>query len=1524
MTPRNAVYMSVVGDTLNVVPEGALRDRLWSETFGSFQQAVRTGQLGDSTFASVRVDLRYCTWIDPTPMLALIAEFLWSSGTHRVPAELLLPNPDNCTVEAARLCRFLAQEGFLGEAAEAGFGLRVGESPLNAVGLVDRLATLDVPLTHERATFIPAHVRAIESAEDVRRIVVQSMEECRSSYVFDLVPAWARNDLLYRLELILRELLENSVDHAYPNSNVNVIAYYVRYRFGERHVAPDTQHQWIAAVTIEGDKRFSPLLPGSYWPGRAGCLELFVSDVGVGITGSLRSEPLHPSIRRRNFHSLFVAVLRDGVRRRHQDRQTPSGGLTLCAELLEESNDYLRAFESSTWVAAYPMLRDGAMGSMLRCTPAREGVSALGLHWTVRLSWRDPHERQDGRWQRWEASGAKSPLIRVLGGERDRRTLDADVLDQRYETPETFERPGARTFLLLPKPRLTKNEILDLTLKCASTRGRYEALVIADIPSREAATYLSALDGARRCFYQFEIPDRVILVTQSLSVCVLTATQALTLTTHGVETETYLDPTADSTTIETNLIALIGVLQLLDSRRFWATVLSSGENGPFLGKAVRWAEGQEPLFGYLDFSQTLTDQRLVETYLRAIHRLEALGAPGRVRLRALDRQASTLTEEFNESAVPAQGDQNSREDRVMVDLGSVLATGISAFGSSLEDDDEPSVTVYLFRHPFPVTRTGTSYPTLLLWPEVEWIRRKFPAVHDDPRPYARVGRTPAVAPGGRYYFPIPRYCEDGSSASFQPPTRTYRDWQRENPAIVKVGHWRTGSHHDLITVNLFQAVRSAFRERNELAGFLIKSILGHLGCRPDALRGSWQSWVERNGLLDASRYRGIVVFAANSKSDAILDGLRRVVKTDQWKLLQDRIMLLRPMRNRVGGSALLVSPLAIERVRDMIHTFPGEQSLTEVLIFDDAVITGRTLLELQALLREAGATHQRSAVILNRSRLPTVERNMEHFWRLDVPTLDGRSGCYLCRGLSRADSLRPAVALPHILHRLDDWQEMWAPVSSISEWNRALRPIRIDIERPEKRFGLRYDFRKQQYEPAGDPIRIGTSTGYTVYACELHAMTAQDDLGIAAAAEETLPDIAKIELLASQLLLFEEEYDRLQRAQILEALLKLVADRQPDEYSALVGIVLIGQTAQRVTADVVGRWLRGIAQSAEHINIDVGIAIAYLIHHGLLPNDGPPRFCRMLTTAANELAGVYANLHMDLWSSLGNAHSTKLWNFLKSEDIGTRLTYSRGAAALLRRYRSYLSRLMRSDALLFSDRTAGVEDPDRVLERAAEMLDALDGALDDRSTVAATKEAYEVLVSLHRELFFPLDAGVVNRGESEGAFVDSELLEITRELSDEVWARIVQDKCSRHPWLSVRWNRHLPRIGYSPSGQMIRGRDEKWVLWDARVQRVMRDLITNAVHSIESIPDPWGVVSSMADIWLAVRYDETCLAVLLVNKSALSVHEIARTSELKGRWEHLVALGGSVKHRRLEEGRVEVRVELPYAHSVVDRVHGEP
>jgi len=592
-----------------------------------------------------------------------------------------------------------------------------------------------------------------------------------------------------------------------------------------------------------------------------------------------------------------------------------------------------------------------------------------------------------------------------------------------------------------------------------------------------------------------------------------------------------------------------------------------------------------------------------------------------------------------------------------------------------------------------------------------------------------------------------------------------------------------------------------------------------------------------------------------------------------------------------------------------------------VLVFDDAAITGRTLHDLRAALSTIGAREVTTMVIANRLRQPSDgdgSMRLQYYWRLDVPVIGRDGNCPLCHAIDLAKEFIGALASEDAKNEVKLWMQEWENVSAIDNWNRGLRPLPLSRPEMSKKYCCRLpedpSSGAREYLTLVDVIR---STGLVINVSELHAMTGRDDYFLKKIGDHHEPEV-RVELAASQLLLFGNEFDVDVRISLVQVLIRELARlNKGSAHAKLAGLATVLGLSM-LNGDAKSQAVKAVGDAAwtTRHNYSSRVLLAYLAKSELLDKQTESYRIgiRLLSTAQLSLASRLSALFLETLSPLGNPHSEAIPSLLEQLKGSGQLNSESVQNAL-----DSLGHL--EDLILGLDRSLVRKDARSIDETsmndwksysgyAMELLRQWRQAQESvgLGNVSVALENYLAAVKIVASAYFHQIHSAPDYYRNR----TFETVVLRKIISDVDWTKASEGKSSS-AGDPIENYRRVIQLSSAGDLDFDCNAGEIWITWYHGIPGVLLDLMRNAVYAAEQIADPWDPASEeLADMWIRVDYRKKCVELTLANASGIDVNCLG--ADLKShRWFQIVEIGGTVSTMSIKRNVVALRVSIPYA-----------
>ena len=1128
---------------------------------------------------SCSLNFQNVEWGDPQPLLCLglvLAESDFKK--NQITIDLGSTDINTSTPNHRIFLKFLAQQGFLnalGNYAQIICDKVTIDSQADIQKLRWRLAA-EPQATH----FLNADcifARIIESSqfkkdelllqETVEELVKEAHERAIES-AFGAIPM-ARDILFQKLRKLLYELILNIAEHSHKEGMRTYAGVYARIR-GPKPPLDYNANIWKnlfnRTLWTFGQSTFEP---NQY----AEWLELYVCDVGEGLTSDIENWqiPSDPEVaedlkKAQNAYnpleSIAYRLFRNPLSRhvRHDSNRTAVTGLQHLGHLLGIGGDYCRIYtQKGCWVGGHlPWPPQGYSRKDIRdpktspkyagllpvtgtayvfsIQPKHNNVSAYNEYWITIDAQAKAYILEKLRISKKDNSPKNYQQINQQGIALYDRRIRKDCLPPLDKEPP-IELEGV---VVLRPPRLTSKQDIAKWLallagsKYEKPKHSVKKFIIADLTPFQTLTFRELLLNVEvNEFAELEL----YLVTEHWAVCAMTVlADTNRFIQDNKKAQEFLTPSdlKESVTIADLAISL----RKMDSEIFWQCNTSQSRPLPFFNAPVDWVmsdnkEVKISLQRYLDFAHALADPERYRACRRALRRCLALF----VGYKAVpaDDLVDSLVKDVNLNSYV--GVSETKENKTVI-VGSVAVTAGTV---NLIKEEKNSESIQIMVHGENTAHDQTSWLAALLWlpdsNDLQSIPKPISVI-----PWRRIPNTPYIAPHGEKSISILRYkrkqednCYDFDKPLYgRTPEDTYKDFQRLG--VLKTGHWKYGSRHDLLTINMRLAFRASFMELGPVYIWMQKQF--RFFFKP-----------EKNTPAKAQ----ILIYPSHPVTDTMLDRIRQ--DSGFKDILPEGGMIPVKFLGTHTVSPLLASHLVEYQIREVIKN--NDWSKWSAVIVDDAAVTGKHMRELDQFLRGLKPKKIYTIALLDRTGLPIQENIVEEFlekhkrfWRWDVPDLGNARDCPLCQALAIAQTYANELPLDQQKKHLHKWIELWKAQDVESGWHHSgLKNIPFISPFPIT-FGVDETAKGSRKEKV---INVNNSTAATSLILELTRLTARSDVALKKIKHiealysngevgEAYLDAA-IEVIACQLLLFPDELTSRDKRERYIKLLDLIWSR---------------------------------------------------------------------------------------------------------------------------------------------------------------------------------------------------------------------------------------------------------------------------------------------------------------------------------------------------------------------------------------------
>lgn len=1369
------------------------------------------------------------------------------------------------------------------------------------------------------------------------------------------------NDIIWKTEMFLKETINNVYEHAYENKSSKYVGYYMRHRIG---LADNTLSQ-SSRTNIERayDKESRDLKPlNDKFPRvTSNFLEIYVIDAGIGLTR-------HYTLYRKNVIKKFREVWREtiglgqedfelGQRNKDNDKRIESighvqttsvygqrgtgnkkntcfGGLYTLGQLLK--GEFLLGRDYEDWIGDVLPVEHKNASYLLACDKGEE-CYIEGLSLMSRLAILQPMDHKD-----WMLSSSCSDCF-IEAMEEEKSIYEkyfncrfgemsfnlSYIKDNRFSNLLFMNNAGKKYLeqkenvkfcFFLPNENVSKNNIYnfitDIQLQ-AGISNESKSVIISDIPVNECGLYQQALEFARYKDDFIRKVDRIIMISQRLSVLVLVK-ERNTYQGSPEETEKYINFKPREFSPHLSLLHAIEWLKTHDSMLTWYYITkNNATEGFFVNKEIKWfPEDKNQLDekkkkgiieGYLDLEKTLMDSFLKKMYQNVLQRTLCLAKKnGGCTYIAEDPLMIGLTDYMNNLFY----NKSSIGDNPLVALGSVYVSGST-------QNPDAVYNINLFRHKDTSYYFGRkSVIHLLAWFEKKdfFLKDVQECKSSFDKDYKRVGSTYAIAPFGWRYFPIPRYKpirKDGNTMgniedisnrfSFTheemkyvefkqiykcSPKETYNYWQGRNAVFLGISHVDYETKHDILNINFPFIVRESFHIGSDLACFLLGEIMAAFGLEVENVKFHDNQIKFRN---DVDEYKNQVktkyaphkcsflIYPYHSNTERIIDIIKDYIDKDV------KFIPLIAINKERNGTSFLPSPLTIEMLNKTIYEQRQKkdggivEKEINALLFDDAIIDGKTQEEIKHVMYKLGVHHIMSLFILERRRIPfntSDNRNTSVFWRLDIPRLGSKYSCPLCAAINSISVFSSQIVSKNARKRVQEWIDIWgARTENTMDRIQTLTPIKIKLDHPAKRFGIYMeDGECKQCCGESNKIELHNSLGLTLYMGELLSITPRDDKmlhycpNIKKVEEQdkeldniqeeeqkyeldkNLDKLALLEMLCTNLLLYGKTISRKVREKIVYHIFNSAyLVQECNSHTAFAALVLMTQENDDLTCleEIYCKYLK----DNKRPNYDMLILLSYLGQRNekVFSNLEEPRKLRQTPMTEDK---AYRLFHSELYNGNGKDHDRPIKRLIQNR-LDPAPQYLRRAEDAMDCLKYALDNIHDWNLSDWGEENEAIK-----IDEEINNIDNVKNAIDNTNWGKYNPDEYNCidkvidlsnrLSRIHDKIYMPLNI-ISNNQNFKDVF----------KLKERI----------------ILWSKDYD-IGFIQFDRKIVNSNnifEKWMIWDRTVDDEMKFLLDNAKdHSKGSIR----IFEEEHKIWFKLEYAEdlSTVSILIWNKTSPEIN----------------------------------------------------
>ncbi|MBZ9689786.1 hypothetical protein G9F72_026285 [Clostridium estertheticum] len=1529
--PFYEVFRSGDRLTLGLNNRTYLSSKAWAAWFGVYQDALRTQLLNGSKFTNITIDFTNFLGADPLPLISLtmsLKEFSDLGGKIEFSMFKKMDIGDNAK---CKLAKSMLKNGFINTLSDITDEIYLFSKKYEK-GSTILLKGLDAVDEHHYIDIMPITVIDTLDIKDIEEWIDERLIEFYT-IISSTIPDYAIEDMMTRIKIFLTETVENIARHAYPNKEKYKYAgIYIRFREG-LNIKTTTeksfeQREYIKKL-LKLEEANNPKLIKELLEERAGAIEVFILDSGIGISESLRE---YLDYANKKFKYPFVEAFRlafiEGKRRMGSQKNnfTNMGGLYLIGELMRENKDFIWGRDDNNWVGSYFPVDLSSATTIYQNNLSYEhcGSKINGLSWVSRFTWIEETENIKKFQFEWNKAPSEHPVYKLLQSESTAFTQDDDIYfqDYRFSADQKFYQDYKSNntknsmFFIFPKERCSKKNVWKMIQDYSDiiVEVNNATLIIVDIPIYDMVTYINALNNSQIFDYRNHFSrkfDKIILVSRRMGVSVLKLEKGDKKYTYeyNLEFTEALFETQDGefSRTELHLDDIMSWVRWHDSLVFWNIIKNSyNKDQLFINAKVKWGDNFY-VKGFLNFAQTITIPICMNLYRINLERIAGLFNSRECKFNNLDSLTSRISSELNSKLLPKFEESN------LVNLGSVYATGYTEKDKGESGDSSNfSISIHLFQH----DDSKHKVAHLFLWPKKEWIDRHFNNNNND---FERIGKTYAITEVNGKYFSENRkslYYEGVYRRSLQ---ESYKDFQKITPRLVRYGHYVDEAYHDLIQFNIRDEFDQSFKTKGELASFVLIEIFISLGGKDisDLSVAGRQWWKIIEKQMEVLKYEEsvLLVYNSNLNTDFVMEKIR-ILLSDE---LNKKIFAFIPINKHRDGSSLLISPLLFNDIETKIKLFKDKKERATIVLLSSVIVSGRTINEFKNILLGLGADDIKTLSIIDRQRLMYCnQKDIMHksYWRVDLPRLGFKDACPLCKSLELAKLFINELISNLAKKRINEWIYAWGETQDfVNRQEHGITKSNVNLEDTKK-----WD------------VDIKDSIGLTLYVTEMHSMTSRNDIAIELCKNEKLTSANKIELLCSQILLFGREYSRAMHIQILKELFEATnLVYEADNYSALAALVLINQEDYYID-----KLIEELCKNPEFdedyiINEDMCIVLAYFNQRvNNLKKIKEFKKLERLIKGRNDIRSLYNCLHSEIYSDHGSIHSKPIPFLINNSIDNSNILKSKLEDTLNSIDQIIYILKSISNSYFIKGKGENVKNiKEEIIKDLQNLYCEIECIIIEMKVMSISDSGTELLkrvkktispvlgllMEIHELLFCKVGKNdfACQKYSPLNNKIDSIIDGLPQ--TEEYWLNSYRNKGLCHPAKVYI----IKNVGYISATFPNSPKNEIWFCWDAIIEEEFKFLLNNIIYSEIPIANPFTdeEYDETADMWVNYEFNKDNLTVSLANSTCLKAEEIMNRVNRNKRFqqEHIENIGGKITYNQRnikKQNIIIVKIMIPY------------
>lgn len=1237
------------GSNVNIV----FLDDLTSINWGDFWSDIRSFIFNSPILKCVNINLEHCLHADPFPMMSILLELIKLKKEYKININIIIPSIlsndfDKKNYKRAQFLKYLATQGFLKIMLD-NFSVKNQKMILKDDVIEKYSAYANEPL-FPGEVIVPVQIYEVDD-ENKKQEILDSILDLFMFSFKNKVGLHTYNYMRGDIYNITNELIENSIKHAYEESEIKRFAVYIRNIRAHNDVKTNLENiNGFRKHEIYKEKNNCPAIDTQIYMDNSAFLEIYFIDIGMGMRNSLKEYYFSENKDYKYpVRELFYKVLKDGIRKSNSSSVTPFGGLHFICRVISENNGYIWCNEGIEWVGASSarLLKDGINSTQIALSKNSDTVSS-GLNWCFRIPYNDfDTNSRTGFYYKWRGVPKNHPIYQVYSEKEevlninqllclDERKDQSVLMNGEYfkwqcEPISVFNSDdtiiNARTLVWIPKLNYTKNQISRRIreylghINSRLQNNKLDLIIIGDIESNELISYYYAFNQNSTETLGSKNIKKVMLITNKWELVCFQNINGF-LTRSKEEEERYFSSQIHKEIY--NSIKQYGrFIRTYDSYCFWQWVKRHEIEKIYLNAKINW--GQQTFWGYLDLIRLHLHNDLYEIVRNSLIRISGFIENTNIEYRNIDQSVERLCQDINADI--------SLQNSVVtpIDVCGACVTGYTK--DSYYSDSDFALSVILFLHPT-FNRRIDDVAILFIWPQNEFFN-DFPVDNDS---YHRLGKTCFITSEVEENLINLSTIYDNVVRN---KIEMYEDFQAKVPQFIRYGHYKTDNHHYLIGFDFISYMKHSYmKKEGAFLYFLWKIIYYLVGENVESYYSllkdkQWEAVLRKCRYKKDSNHGDIVIYHSNTFTEYVMRLIKTIVPND----MATKIVPLNIVKLQDKGGPLAFSPLVMKKVKNKFE----DNNSRGILYIDSSFSTGRRMLEIENAFLAAGCKKVSFLTILDMRRLRNRDSKNNSYWKVNIPRLDDDGHCVICDTFKKIEDYEKKTD-SEFNERLSEWRKNW----SCMNVNNSIGEHGIEME--------------EDLSCKFDRISIRDSTNLNMIVAEKVCESYNNDFVYTyiTSIKTDLKAFIRMQLICTQILLFGNQYSRKLQLSLLSEIISILAKSpEVNTYTSLAGIVLISQKAE-VMYELLNeilylnqvpkiKQIKGYLLSAQ--NKDLAIAIGYFVKSNYLieellnsfPNKNTSKFIEMvndhmvadkdLKLLFKEFEGLYIN-------EMGSRHNT--------------------------------------------------------------------------------------------------------------------------------------------------------------------------------------------------------------------------------------------------------------------------------------------